>query len=63
MDTDFVKQRQMQICQRDRFSILNVASAFQAGSGTASHEDRQVRVIMNVGIADATSIEIESIVE
>src|SRR5262245_3095260 len=55
-DADFVEQGQVEIGERFGFVVFDVAVAFHAEGGAAGDEDRQVCVVVDVRIADATAV-------
>src|SRR5947207_492648 len=63
VDAHFVQQRQVQIRQRGRLAVFDVTPAFHSRCGPASDQDRQVRVVMHVGIADAAAVKIQTMTE
>ena len=63
VDAHFIEQGQMQVGQRGRLRVLEVAIAFHAEGRAARDEDRQVRVVVDVGIADATAVKNQGVVE
>src|SRR4051812_30757956 len=62
-DTDTLEQRHVQIGERRGLGILDVPSALDAGSSATRDEDREVHVIVNVGVAHAAAIEVQRVVE
>src|SRR6058998_316243 len=60
---DFVEQRQVKVRQRPGFVVLDVTSAFHSGCGATGDKDRQIRVVMDVRIADAAAVEIKRMIE
>ena len=63
MDADFVEQRQVEIGQRNRLRVCEVTVAFHSGRRAASDDDRQVRMVVNVRIADPAPVKNERMVE
>src|SRR4029077_2103214 len=63
VDADFVEQRQVEIGQRCRLGELDVAPAFHSARRATGDKDRQVRMVMYVGIADAAAVKIERMIE
>ena len=63
MDADFVEQRQVEIGQRRGLGELDVTPAFHSACRAAGDEDRQVRVVMHIGIADAAAVKIERMIQ
>ena len=63
MDAHFVEQRQVEIGQRRRFGVFEVAPAFYPGGRTASDKDWQIRMVVHVGVANAAAIKIKRMVE
>ena len=53
--TRAVQQREMQIGQWRRTLVADVAVPLETGRSTTGHEDRQVYVVVDVGVADATA--------
>src|SRR5919108_3568159 len=47
----FVEQRQVKIRERRLLFVLDVASAAQPSGATAGHDNRQVRMIVDIRIA------------
>src|SRR5215203_5422434 len=63
MHADLVEQRQMKVCQRRRVLVSDVAAALEPRASSTSDDDRQVRVIVNVGISHAAAEQIERVIE
>ena len=63
MHAHLVEQRQVEIRQRRRILESDVPAALEARASPAGHHDRQVRVIVDVGIAHAAAQQIERVVE
>ena len=63
VDAGFVEQRQVEIGERGRFGELDVTPASHSAGRATGDQDRQVRMVMDVGIADAAAVEIERMVE
>src|SRR4030095_15862775 len=63
MDADLVEQRQVEIGQGGRLGVFDVTPAFQSAGGATGDKDRQVCVVMHVGIANAAAVEVERMVE
>src|SRR5262245_54940089 len=55
----FVEQRQVQIRQRSRFGVFEMAIPLQSRRAAAGNKDGQVRVIVNVRVADTAAVKIE----
>src|SRR6186713_2397742 len=63
MHADFVEQRQMEIRQRCRVLVSDVATALEPRASSTRDHDRQIRVIVNVGIPHAAAEQIERVIE
>src|SRR5262245_58088257 len=63
VDTDFFEQREMEICQRPRLGVLDVTGAFDRARTAAGDKDRQVHVIVHVGIAHSAAVQIDGMVQ
>jgi hypothetical protein len=53
----------MEIRERDRLLVTDVTVALHTASRTTGHENGQIRVVMDVRVADAAAIENERMVE
>src|SRR5436190_22832946 len=62
-NADFVKQRQVKIRERRRLRELDMTSAFHSARGTASNDDGQVRMIMQIRVSHATAVEEQRMIE
>ena len=58
-NADLVEQREMQIRERRRVLVANVTPTFHSPRRPPRNNDRQVRVIMKVGVAHAAAIKEE----
>src|SRR5688572_11592910 len=63
MHADLVEQRQMKVRQRRRVLVSDVAAALEPRASSTSDDDRQVRVIVDVGISHAAAEQIERVIE
>src|SRR5437764_13823466 len=62
-NADSVEQRQVQIRQRRRLDILDVPAAANLPGSAAGDDDRQVDMVVNVGITHAAAVQIQRMVE
>jgi hypothetical protein len=53
----------MEICQRHGLVIFDVTIAFHSARCATGDQNRQVRVVMDIGIADAAAVKIKRVVE
>src|SRR5688500_2603358 len=60
---DFIQEGKVQVREWSWFCVTNMAVAFHATSRAARDDARQIGVIVNIGIADATAVEQERIVQ
>src|SRR5262249_34697526 len=60
---ELLEQRQMQVRERRRLRILNVAAALHLSGAAAGDDDRQVDVIVDVRIAHTAAVEHHRVVE
>src|SRR6266516_1867257 len=58
-----IEQRQVKIGQRRRFRILDVTPSLDPACSAAGDKDRQVYVVMLVGIAHAAAIQVGRMVQ
>ena len=58
-----VEQRQVQVGQRRRLGVPDVPAAAHSAGRAAGDDDRQVHVIVDVGIAHAAAVQIKRMVE
>src|SRR3954466_4706431 len=63
MNSRFVQKRQVQVRQWGRLRVSDMPSAFHPGCAAASDEDRQICVVMNVGIADAAAVKVKRVIQ
>src|SRR5213078_4162061 len=63
VDADFVEERQVEVGERSRLVILDVTPALHPACRAADDKDRQVRVVMDVGIADAAAVKVKRLVQ
>ena len=62
-DAHLVEQRQVQVGQRRRLGEADVAAASHSARGAAGDEDRQVVVVVQVGVAHAAAVQEERMVQ
>src|SRR2546423_15452896 len=63
LNSGFVEQRQMEIGQRRRFGVLDMASAFHSSSQPARDQDWEIGMVVDVGIADPAAIKVKRMIE
>src|ERR1051325_12119549 len=63
MDAGFVEHREIEIREGRWFGVAKMAAAAHAAGSAARDDDRQIGVIMNVGVAHAAAIKIERVIE
>src|SRR4051812_3658804 len=57
--TDALEQRQVEIRQRRGFRVLDVPPACNTGGAAPGDQNREIYVIVDVGIAHAAAVEIQ----
>src|SRR5437763_13492845 len=62
-NADSVEQGQVQIRERRRLDVLDVAAAANLPGSAAGDDNRQVYVVVNVGITHAAAVQIQRMVE
>ena len=63
MHSHLVQQGQMQVRERCRFLVPDVPRAFEPAGRAAGDHDREIDVIVNVGIAHAAAVQKQRMVE
>src|SRR4030095_4358859 len=63
VNPDFVEEGQVKIGQRGGGGVFDVTPTLHAASSATGDEDREVGVVMDIGIADAAAVEVERMVE
>ena len=62
-DADFFEECQVKVGERRGLGVLNVAASFELARRAAGDQDRQVDMVVDVGVAHAAAIEQEHMVE
>ena len=63
MHAGFVEQRQVKIRQRSGLFVTHVAASLQAGCTATCHQNWQVGVVMNIGVAYPASIKQQGLIQ
>src|SRR5262249_6328220 len=63
MNANAIEQREVNIGQRCSLLIANMPTAFQPGSGAASHQDRKIVMIVKAGITHTATVQVDRVIE
>src|SRR5437667_6739461 len=63
MDPDLIKERQVQVGERDGFLKADMPAAFHTAGRVTGYQDRQIDVVMHVRVPHAAAVKDQRVIE